>query len=259
MRSKPYGKLAIAVAYAKYYLRAKNKHNVHPPTVYAIADEVLSTAHKVTHSDIESERVRLKKSQQIISFTDFGKSGNIFEKKVSDIAKNALKPKKYARLLSKLIAFHKAQNVLELGTSLGITTAYLAKNEGTQIHTMEGDLSVARISQSIWDHLGLKNIQCTTGNFDTTLDSLGTAQFDVIYIDGNHNLEPTLRYFDSLQQNATSNTLFIFDDIHYSKGMEEAWQKIKSHDRTTTTIDLFFIGLVYIDPSLSKQHFELRY
>jgi len=259
MSSKPYGKLAIAVAYAKYYLRAKSKHDVHPPTVYNIADEVLSTAHKIKHPDIESERSRLKKSKQVISFTDYGKSGNIFEKKIADISNAALKPKKYAQLISKLVAHHDAKNVLELGTSLGITTAYLARNEGTEIHTMEGDSTVADIAQHIWNQLGLQNIKCTIGDFDATLDQLQGKTFDVIYIDGNHKLGPTLRYFEVLQQHATSKTLFILDDIHYSKDMENAWDTIKAHSRTTSTIDLFFIGLVYIDPSLSKQHFELRY
>ncbi|MFT4826775.1 MAG: putative O-methyltransferase YrrM [Bacteroidia bacterium] len=259
MGAKPYGKLAIAAAYAKYYFRAKNKHSIHPPTVYKIADEVLNAAHKVRYPNIESERSRLKKSKQVISFTDYGKSGNIFDKKIADIARVSLKPKKYAQLISKLVAHQAAKHVLELGTSLGITTAYLASNEDTDIHTMEGDSAVADIAQQVWNQLGLQNIKCTIGNFDTTLDQLQGKTFDVIYIDGNHKLEPTLRYFEILKQHATDKTLFIFDDIHYSKDMESAWDSIKAHNRTTSTIDLFFIGLVYIDPSLSKQHFELRY
>jgi predicted O-methyltransferase YrrM len=259
MSGKPYGRLTIAAAYAKYYLRAKNKHSVHPPTVYAIADKVLGAAYKIKHLDIESERARLKKSKQIISFTDYGKYGSVFEKKIADIANTTLKPKKYAQLISQLVAHHNAKDVLELGTSLGITTAYLARNEGTEIHTLEGDRTVADIAQHIWNQLGLQNVKCTIGNFDTTLDQLQGKTFDVIYIDGNHKLEPTLRYFEVLQQHATAKTLFIFDDIHYSKDMENAWDTIKAHSTTTSTIDLFFIGLVYIDPSLSKQHFTLRY
>ncbi len=259
MGSKPYSKLAIAAAYAKYYLRASSKNKELTPTAYNVVDEVLSDARKVKHSDIEAERYRLQKSKQVISFTDYGKSGNIFEKKVADIAKNALKPKKYAQLISKLVAQRGSKTILELGTSLGITTAYLARNEGTEVQTMEGDPTVVDIAQHVWNQLGLQSISTTIGNFDVTLDQLEGKTYDVIYIDGNHNLEPTVRYFDVLLKHANAHTLFIFDDIHYSKGMEEAWESIKAHSQTTTTIDLFFIGLVYIDPSLVKQHFELRY
>jgi predicted O-methyltransferase YrrM len=257
--ARPYSKASIAAAYLTYYFKAKKRHGTHSPAVYSFVENVVSKAYRSKNKSIERERIRLKNSKQTIDFTDFGKEGNIFKKEVSEIAKNSLKSKKYATLLSQLVKYYKASKVLELGTSLGITTAYLAQNKDVEVTSLEGDPTVAKIAQSVWDHLGLTNIKSTIGNFDVTLDSIGDTKFDIIYLDGNHKLEPTLRYFNQLQKNASQSTLFILDDIHYSKQMEEAWKQVKAMSNVTVTIDLFFLGIVFIDSSLSKQDFVIRY
>ena len=110
-----------------------------------------------------------------------------------------------------------------------------------------------------WHAQTLDNYKCIIGNFDNTLTELGDTQFDIIYVDGNHHYAPTIRYFEQLQHNAKVDTLFIFDDIHYSPAMEQAWQQIKSSDKCGVSIDLFFLGFVFFKPVLQKQHFVLRY
>jgi predicted O-methyltransferase YrrM len=257
--TKPYSVLQIGLKYIKYKWRAVNKHAVHSPRIFEFADKVLPSANKQKYKEAEKERKRLKKSKQVLDFVDYGKSGTIVVKAVSEIAKKSLKPPKYARLLGKIVDYYEATNVLELGASLGITTAYLAQNKSVAVTTLEGDSSVANIAQSVWNQLGHTNISCIIGPFEKTLDKAIMQQYDIIYIDGNHKLEPTLRYFDQLQIAAHSGTIFIFDDIHYSKQMEQAWQQIKEDERVTSTIDFFFIGVVFIDPALSKEHLELRY
>ncbi len=256
---KPYGRFRIARKYLKYYTSSGNKHDVHSPFVYEFVTEVLKKTRKAKSNDIEVERSRLIRSKQVIDFTDFGKNGNVFERSISDMAKKALKSKKYARLLGRIVQFYECKNVLELGTSLGITTAYLAKHSEGQVTSLEGDASVAGIAQNIWGQLGLSNVHSIVGNFDNTLDQVSENQFDMIYIDGNHKLEPTLRYFNLLLEKATEDTLFVLDDIHYSRGMEQAWSSIKNHPRVTASIDLFFLGIVTINPGYSKQEFLLKY
>ena len=257
--AKPYSKLKIAAAYFRYRFKGLTKYGVHSPKVFEFMEEVLDKTSKSRNRKIERERKRLKASKQIIDFTDFGKSGNLFKKNVSDIAKNALKPKKYARLIAQTVNYYKATSVLELGTSLGITTAYIAQNTQVKVHSLEGDPTVADIATNIWRYLGYKNITTTIGDFNATLGSLGDKTYDIIYIDGNHKLEPTLRYFEQLQQHAHEKTFFIFDDIHYSSQMEKAWETIKENDNVRITIDLFFLGYVFIDKTLPKQDFTLRY
>lgn len=257
--SKPYSTLTMVWRYFLYRIKAGNKHSVQPPILFSFAENVLSGASKSTYKAAEKERQRLKNSKQVLDFVDYGKSGVLLEKAVADIAKKSLKPPKYAKLLSTIVEHQEAKSVLELGTSLGITTAYLARNEKTEVITLEGDPSVAQIAQSVWNQLGHKNIKCTVGPFEKTIESVLDTQYDVMYIDGNHRLEPTLRYFDQLQAAAHSKTLFIFDDIHYSVEMEQAWEAIKADERVSSTIDLFFVGVVYIDAALNKQHFTLSY
>jgi len=82
---------------------------------------------------------------------------------------------------------------------------------------------------------------------------------DLVYFDGNHQKEPTLNYFHTCLQKAHKNSLFIFDDIHWSDGMEEAWEQIKKHDRVHLTIDLFQFGIVFFEKEMPKQHFILKF
>ena len=161
--------------------------------------------------------------------------------------------------MRRIVQHFQPNKVLELGTSLGITTAYLAYDQSVDITTLEGSERVAQEAEQVWKNLKLSQIQCITGDFDKTLLSVTQQSFDLIYLDGNHRCEPTLAYFEMLKKNSYKKTIFIFDDIHYSKSMEEAWRQIKQQADVTITIDLFFVGLVWIDPSLSKENFVLRY
>jgi predicted O-methyltransferase YrrM len=257
--NKPYSWLTISLKYIRYYLRAFTRHQVHSPLVYGFIDNLLLQAKFSNYPLIEQERKKLIASNEVISFTDFGKKGETTQKAISTIAKWSLKPKKYAQLLAKTVEYSNAKSVLEIGTSLGITTAYMGSSPLVKITTLEGDSTVASKAEKIWHLLKLDNISCIKGSFDETIPTLAQQEYDIIYIDGNHKLAPTLAYFDLLQSFSHSDTLFIFDDIHYSPEMEEAWKSIKKNPRVRLTIDLFFLGYVYLSPSLSKQDFTLRF
>lgn len=257
--TKPYSALRMFWRYLIYRIKADNKHNVHPPTLFSFADGVFSRAKKMRYKDAENERERLKCSKQILDFVDYGKNGTLTQKPVAEIAKRSLKSPKYARLLGAIADHRQAKAVLELGTSLGITTAYLARQKNTHVTTLEGDASVAAIAQSVWNQLGHTNVLSIVGSFEKTLGEVLNKSYDLIYIDGNHRLEPTLRYFNQLLPSSHAQTLFVFDDIHYSKDMEKAWETIKKHPNVCSTIDLFFVGIVFVDPALTRQHFLLGY
>ena len=235
------------------------KHSVHSPLVYQFINQVLNSNKDSKYPLAEYERKRLQSDTTLINFVDFGKSGKTYEKKINTIAKSSLKSKKYAQLLRRIVQHFQPNKVLELGTSLGITTAYLAYDQSFDITTLEGSERVAQEAKQVWKNLKLSQIQCITGDFDKTLLPVSQQSFDLIYLDGNHRCEPTLAYFEMLKKNSYKKTIFIFDDIHYSKSMEEAWRQIKQQADVTITIDLFFIGLVWIDSSLSKENFVLRY
>jgi len=238
--SKPYSAAKMLRRYLSYCFSAGSKNELQSPTLSEFAEEIIPYAKKIKYKAAEKERQRLKASKQILDFVDYGKSGVLLKKAVADIAKRSLKPPKYAKLLSKIVAHQQAKSVLELGTSLGITTAYLARNEQTKVTTLEGDPSVAKIAASVWNHLGHTNIKSIVGPFEKTIDQTLQNKYDVIYIDGNHRLLPTLRYFDQLQEASHKKTLFIFDDIHYSEEMEEAWKAIKQHFTKKINTDILY-------------------
>ncbi|MFN5335119.1 MAG: O-methyltransferase [Bacteroidota bacterium] len=265
-----YSPFQIATKYLHYLLTASNGkgHGIHSPFMYQLIDEVFNAkGNRDYYKDIEKIRKELLRNDQIIEVEDYGAGScgiNLKERKINDVARLSIKSPKYAHLLYQLVKFVKAKHILELGTSLGITTAYLsAANPKGEVITLEGATKIADLASSHFQKLNLQNIQLIRGNFDATLPALlqkSDKKYDLIYIDGNHTYEATVRYFTMLLPFTHEHTLIIFDDIHWSKGMEKAWQEIKSHHTVTLTIDLFFIGLVFLRRSqMVPQHFRIRF
>ncbi|QNA46012.1 O-methyltransferase [Lacibacter sediminis] len=265
-----YTAFQLGLKYLNYYFTAANGkgHGIHSPFVFDLVIKVLNDKMKyAAYKEVELQRSFLLGNETIITVEDFGAGstkGLTKQRVVQQIAATSLKPKKYAQLLYRLVNYFQPLQILELGTSLGITTAYLAKaNPTATVTTMEGSDAVAQIARQQFDELKLKNINIVTGNFDETLQQVidQTAQpFNFVFIDGNHRKEPTLRYFEQLLAKTDHATVFVFDDIHWSKEMEEAWEMIKQHLSVTLTIDLFFIGLVFLrKEQKEKEHFIIRF
>lgn len=263
-----YTRLQLAKKYIHYYLTASNGkgHGVHSPFVFDFIKNVLNDKKKYEHYDkIENLRKELLHDKRIIEVEDLG-AGSLAvpgkEKKISDIARSFLKPKKFAQLLFRIVQYYKPKNIVELGTSLGVTTAYLAANTFAKVFTVEGSENTALIAYENFQKLNLQNIQLVQGNFDDTLPRLlpQIEKVDFAFIDGNHRKEPTLHYFEQLLSYSTESTILIFDDIHWSAEMEEGWSEIQQHPSVTLTIDLFFIGIVFFKKEFKvKQHFVIRF
>jgi predicted O-methyltransferase YrrM len=252
--------------YLKHRLTAKSRHGTHSPFVYKLADEVIYDFNdKSEYKNIEEQRKKLFNDDSIITVTDLGAGSHLNKnrtKKVSQIAKNALKSPRLAKLIYRLAKNTKAKSAIELGTCLGITTAYLAKTDAQiQVITIEGCPQTAEVARKNFRDLNLENIELHVGNFDLILPDIIAQQpsLDFVYIDGNHRKEATLNYFKWCLPKVTENSLLIFDDIYWSEGMKEAWTEIKNHPDVTVTIDLFWIGLVYFKKGQAKEHFKLKF
>lgn len=264
-----YSAFQLFKKYIRYRLQASNAkgHGVHSPFVYDFIRKVLIDKRKFYAYDaIEAGRENLLKDKRVLHIEDFGAGSRLKktnQRTISEIAHSSLKPKKFSQLLFRIINHYAPENILELGTSLGITTAYLASaKENAIVHTMEGSTEVAAIAKSNFESLGLKNIRIITGNFDDTLPAFVEEQerLDLVFVDGNHRLEPTLCYFEKILTKTTENSIIIFDDIHWSEEMEAAWATIQQHCSVTVTIDLFFIGLVFFrKENKVKQHFSIKF
>lgn len=264
-----YSPFQLAVKYLRYYVTASSGkgHGVHSPFVFSFIEKVLND--KLSHpafEKIEEVRRRLLNNNSVIEVEDFGAgSGHIKtrQRQVGKMAASSLKPKKYAQLIYRIAAYFAPQAIIELGTSFGVTTSYLASAQPrSAVYTFEGSGAIADIAAANFKELGLKNIELIRGNFENTLhQSMNNIHsVGLVFIDGNHRKEPTLKYFDEILQKSSRDTVFIFDDIHWSKEMEDAWATIQQHPQVTLTIDLFFVGLVFLRSEFhEKHHTSIRY
>jgi predicted O-methyltransferase YrrM len=264
-----YSKPQLLLKYFQYYFTASNGrgHGMHSPFVFEFITKILNDK-KVypEYEKVEGLRNQLLNDSSVLEVEDFG-AGSVIDKKrkrsISSIAKNAAKPKKFGQLLFRMIRQYQPKTILELGTSLGITTSYLSlARQEARLITMEGSKEIAEVAKRNFQNLKLKNIELVEGNFDNTLSSVvrGLSSVDFSFIDGNHRKEPTERYFKELFVKTNNDSILVFDDIHWSSEMEEAWETIKINAAVTCSIDLFFIGIIFFRKEFKeKQHFVIRF
>ena len=264
-----YSPFQLGLRYIHYWIRSSNAkgHGVHSPFVFELIVKVFTDDRNFyVFPLIETARAELLFNNTSINVTDFGAGSRLNKsnaRTISSIAKSALKPKKFGQLLFRLVNHFGSSTTLELGTSLGITTSYLAAaNQNGLVITLEGAPEIAKQAQRHFQHIGLHNIEQVVGNFDTTLANVlqKNKTLDFVFVDGNHRFEPTIRYFNMMKPNLHEYSVVVFDDIHWSKEMEQAWAAIKEDDCVTLTIDLFFIGLVFFrKEQKKKQHFIVQF
>jgi len=264
-----YSSLRLAAKYGRYYITASNGkgHGVHSPFVYDFIVHVLNDRRSFyAYSKIEDLRNRLLLDERILEVQDFGAgsvTGQTKNRSVAAITRSAAKSKKLAQLLFRIVNYYQPQTIVELGTSLGISAAYMAMgNIAAKLVSLEGAAAVAEVAKENFSSLHITGIETVIGNFDNTL-SLALDKLDGIdmaFVDGNHRAAPTLRYFEWLLQKARRPAILVFDDIHWSADMEAAWDSIKKHPDVFLTVDLFFLGLVFLNDDFKvKQNFVIRF
>ena len=256
------------VRYLRFLSRSSNRYGVHSPFIYSLIDEVLRSREKVPGSkDILRLRRRMLADSGIIMKTDYGTAAGVqncchYPVSVKRMARRSLASLRRARQLYHLALYMKAENIIELGTSLGITSAFLASAVPSgKLITIEGCPETAALAEKNLSQLGKENAMVLTGRFEemlpVALDRI--AKPDMVYIDGNHRREATMEYFNRVARRAHNDTVVVIDDIHASDGMEKAWQFIREHPSVTVTIDLYQVGMVFFRKELATQHFVLRY
>jgi len=264
-----YSKGQLLLKYLEYYFKASNGkgHGMHSPFVFEFITKILNdkTVYPA-YEKVEALRSQLLNDNTVLEVEDFG-AGSVIDKKskrsISSITKNAAKPKKFGQLLFRMIKYYQPATILELGTSLGITTSYLSlARQEARLITIEGSKEIADIAKRNLGNLEIRNVEIIEGNFDNTLSSVirGLSTVDFVFIDGNHRKEPTERYFKEILTKTNNDSVLVFDDIHWSSEMEAAWETIKKDATVTRSIDLFFIGIVFFRKEFKeKQDFAIRF
>lgn len=258
-------KLLFIKKYIKYIIKSKGLHGVHSPFVFNFLEKVLyHTNMECPANNIENQRKHFLNNPQKLNITDLGAGslqGSSNVRTIQSIAKHAAKPPKFGQLFYRIIKYYNYQNILELGTSLGMSTAYMAlAAPNAQIQTIEG---CPNIAEKAAEHLGkYSNIKQWVGNFDEVLPPLlknNQKDFDFIFIDGNHRKTPTINYFEWCLPHLSKDSMIILDDIHWSEEMEQAWHEVQKNPKVGISIDLFYIGILFIKPVKQQEHFVIKF
>ncbi|NME72074.1 O-methyltransferase [Flammeovirga aprica] len=251
--------------FIKYKFIAGNAHGLHSPFVYELYTQVIAPEKRYYIFDkIEDIRKELLENKKSIEVEDLGAGSKVNKqknRKISKIASSSLCSPREGALLFELIGKYKYKKVLELGTSFGISTLYLSTySKDIQTITIEGSETIANIAKENFKKIKNVNIELIQGNIDhqlpTALKKFGTV--DVVYFDANHKYKPTMKYFEQCLPYIHENTLFIFDDIYWSKGMKKAWSEICKHPSVGISVDLYDMGLIFFRQKQPKQFFTLQ-
>lgn len=243
--------------YFRHYFRSirnSKGYGVHSPFAFYFISHIINPKNYYGYYCYESiEHLRMKLFGCLQTISNNGK-----ETTVKSIAIKSASPANDSQRLFRLAHFMKAENIIELGTSLGIGTAYLASsNHNANVISIDHNKHLQNIAQENSNSLGLKNIRYITGDFDNALEQVLThkEQLDLVFFDGNHKGNATLRYYNKLKTKAHRQSVFVFHDIHWSKDMNKAWQTIIQDSLISISIECYNLGIVFFNPEFNKQHF----
>ena len=254
---------AIFPAYISHFLNAVDSHSLHSPFVFRFYNEVIRPSrHGQGDPAIENCRRSLRSNGDHIRCPELGagsRISNSSERAVAEIAKYGISTLKTCRLLEHTVDFHKPKNVIELGTSLGIGTMYLASEPNTKVNTFEGCNDLASIALSNFEKCGFVNIEVHKGPIENTLPLYleGNTLIDLVFIDANHRKGALLDYFELIHPKMSPRSICIIDDIRWSVDMYEGWNVLTGDDRINLSLDLGRIGLLIKEPEYPKQHFNI--
>lgn len=255
-----------AISYLNHWLTEVNSHSLQAPFIYNIYTKFIqSDYNKTRFEEVEKTRKNLLHSDFLVSPTTYGAESSIHPSaqkvKASTITKKGVTSPKVSRLLARLIDYCEAKTILELGTSFGLNTLYLAQNNDTTVKTFEGSKDIANVALTNFEHFQKSNIELKLGNIDDTLPSFLDARIniDFAYIDANHRYKATISYFEAIIKRMHDDSILVLDDIYWSKEMTQAWNEIKNHRQVTHSIDLYTLGIVFFKPDLVKTNYRLMF
>lgn len=256
-------------SFLKYLLSSKyyRGHGVHSPFLYKFVRHVIfKRESKSKYKEIELLRKSLSRDKRLLEINELG-AGSInlkgVKRTIADIVKNsAIKPK-YGRLLTRIVENQQPKTIFELGTSLGISACYILKGASakSELYTIEGVPEFAKIANETFKKLNLTNFSLFNSDFDYCLPELlnQVITVDLVFFDGNHTKDATIRYFEMCLNKTNNKSVFIFDDIHWSDEMEQAWDYIKNHKNVKVAIDLFQFGIVFFRKEMMKENYIIKF
>lgn len=232
-----------------FLLHAKRPEQVHSPFLFNLLPFIHDKSrHYYVYDVIEHERVQLLKNHDAVEEVDFGAGSKVDGRRsIRDIAKTSLSSPVKCQTIFRLIVHQQPQIILELGTALGIMSAYLASAHSAQVHTMEGNPALSSIAQGIASRLELKNVIAYQGRFQDTLPKFLAyhKSLDFVLIDGDHRGSALKTYLNMIKPHLSKNAIVMIDDIRWSADMFDVWKQIIQDPQVTCSLDYFTFGLLF--------------
>jgi predicted O-methyltransferase YrrM len=248
-------------SYLNHWLHVVDEHSIHSPYFFDFYEKViLNKKQLVGFAEIENVRNNLLNSSLEIEVKDLGAQSTHFKNEkraLSKVAETSISPRALCELLFRLVNYMEATSILELGTSAGVTSLYLAKQPQSKVVTFEGNKALINIARTNFESFETRNIKLIEGNLDITLSDYlqNPAKIDFVLMDANHRYEPTVRYFNLLTKRIAQKGIIVLDDIYHSEEMAKAWKELSRHELVYGSVDLFRCGILFFDPALNRQHF----
>ncbi|MCG8331935.1 MAG: class I SAM-dependent methyltransferase [Chitinophagales bacterium] len=262
-RLKAFTKLAFR--YLRYYFKAQTCYDIQSPFITQLAKEVIEDDRcYYIFEKAEIVRSALLRDDRKIKITDYGAGSTInpaLERTVKDVARHSAIPAKNGRFLFRLVKFHQPENMLELGTSLGISSMYQKAGAlNSRMCTIEGCPCTATIASEMFAAIDLPNLHQLVGPFREMLPKALSklSPLSYLYVDGDHRKDASIEYFNTCLPHANQDSLFVIADIYWSEEMEVAWKKMKAHPQISLSIDFFHFGLLFFRKETgAKKHYTI--
>lgn len=248
-----------------FYFRAKSQAQLKQPFLKTFANEVVDDdRYYYAFNALQSFKASLLQKEEVIEVLDLGagsRKNNSNRRKIKEIAKTSVSPDWQCQQLYYMIRHFSPNTILEMGTSLGISSLYMqAAAPKAQLLTLEGSPAIAQRAIQHFQSFQANNIQLLEGEFGQTLPKAvqQLGQLDFAFLDGNHQKAPTLAYFEACLPYVHEDSVLVFDDIYWSKEMKAAWEELKARPEVSFSIDLFWAGLLFFKPlELGKKDWKL--
>ena len=246
-----------------FLLKSSNQHGIHSPFVYDLITKCFydKTPFSAYHN-LKALRNELIYNQDLVKVKHYSEASKVFQsnhQKISTIVKGEGSSYKKQKQLYRITNYFKPKNVLELGTSVGLGSAAMAiASNNSIIKTVEVNKNISDIAKKVFKSYQLKNIQIDTSSFKDFFKKSNYENLDLVYLDGTCDKESTIENFNSLLKYSHNESVFIINNIYWSKEMTEAWNIIKKQKEITVSIDTYYLGFLFFRKEQPKQHFTIR-
>jgi predicted O-methyltransferase YrrM len=262
---KVLNRLLTIVHFLRYQVKAKHRkgRGIHSPFVFDLVNKVLSDRSVYDEYHFFQQVLdSLRQTKASVEVQDIGSPSLTFKNRnrlVSRLLSRSSVDAATGRLLFRLCRYYKPENIIELGTSIGLSALFMAKGSpGSRITTIEGNTALAAFAQSLFRKYRVKETDVRQGLFDEILPGIKSEKKSprLVFIDGNHTYHATMKYFHFFSDWMEEGFL-LFHDIHWSMGMTKAWKEIQKHPKSVVTIDLFKCGIVILNRTITPGHYTV--